>query len=271
MIMKEKLCYKLFPIGAISFVLLVFIMCVTPTNKDKESDSTGIDTIAYSGEDNSMSSLDSIKMMMSDEFCRTLIAKVVKERFNIEPEAIVIEWKDVNENESYVAGSFFTDWLYKKDKNTKHFDVKIKISGKSYNQPELVDAEVSSVNTDGYSSLTKIFEIRDGQEVKIYLKPGSEITIGGIKVQMAAQHYPIQEFITSQKLSRSQMQQVWECEDRDPACKTLQFRLPNRDRHDWYAELEEKSLYIMGATANQDQWYEITKNGKNWSYKKVRL
>ena len=103
------------------------------------------------------------------------------------------------------------------------------------------------------------------------MKPGDIITINGIKVQMAAQHYPVQEFCTSRKLTKAQMQQVWEHEDRDPACNMLTFRLPNADRQDWYAKLEENSLYIMAANADYDEWYEITKQGKSWSYKRVRL
>lgn len=103
------------------------------------------------------------------------------------------------------------------------------------------------------------------------MKQGDIINIGGVEVQMADQHYPVQEFFTSRKLTRSQMQQVWENEDRDPACNILQFRLPNANRNDWYAELEENSLYIKEANADNDQWYEITKNGKNWTYKRVKL
>lgn len=217
--------------------------------------------------------IDFVKKRMTDVYCRKLINNTVKEHFDVEPEAIVIEGKDLKAKESFVSGSFMTDWAYKKDRNTKSFYVKISVTGDSCEQVTLVDALVKSINIDnhGYSSLKTIYEIRDGEEVKIRMKQGDIINIGGVQVQMAAQHYPVQEFYTSRKLTRSQMQQVWEHEDRDPACNILQFRLPNADRHDWYAELEENSLYIMAANADNDQWYEITKNGKNWTYKRVKL
>ena len=214
--------------------------------------------------------MDFVKKRMTDKYCRNLIGKAVKERFDVEPEAIIIEWKDLKAKESFVAGSFMTDWVYKKDKNTKSFYVKIHVMGDSCEHAELVDATVKSINIDnhGYSSLKTVYEIRNGKEIKIRIKPDDIITIGGVKVQMAAQHYPVQEFYTSRKLTKVQMQQVWEHEDRDPAYNMLLFRLPNANRYDWYAKLEEKSLYIQEANADFDQWYEIKKNGKNWSYKR---
>ena len=217
--------------------------------------------------------IDFVKKKMTDKYCRKLIGNVVKERFGVEPEAIVIEWKEIKARESNVAGSFMTDWVYKNDKNTKSFYVKIHVTGDSCEQAELVDATVKSMNIDnhGYSSVKKIYEISDGREIKISMKPGDIITIGGVKVQMAAQHYPVQEFYTSRKLTKVQIQKVWEHEDRDPACNILQFRLPNTDRHDWYAELEDNSLYIKESNADYDKWYKITKKGHTWSYKMIRL
>ena len=137
-----------------------------------------------------------------------------------------IEGKDLNTNKSFVSGSFMTDWTYRKDRNTKSFYVKISVTGDSCEQVTLVDALVKSINIDGhgYSSLKTIYEIKNGVEVKIRMKQGDIINIGGVEVQMADQHYPVQEFFTSRKLTRSQMQQVWENEDRDPACNILQFR-----------------------------------------------
>ena len=260
---NKKKRYDLWIIGVCALALLAFIMTNNNT-KVKNSQTNTSEVIKNTR-------IDFVKNKMTDNYCRRLIGKVVKERFGVEPEAIVIKWKDIKERESHVAGSFMTDWVYKTDKNTKDFYVEIRVTGDSCEQAVLENASVRSINTDGYSSVKKIYEISNGKEVKIRMKPGDIITIGGVKVQMAAQHYPVQEFFTTRKLTRAQMQQVWEHEDRDPACNTLQFRLPNTDRHDWYAELEEKSLYIKEANADYDQWYEITKNGKNWSYKKVRI
>ncbi|MBO4565571.1 MAG: hypothetical protein J5720_09060 [Bacteroidaceae bacterium] len=263
---KNKTRYDLWIIGGCAIVLLAFLMC-TNRNNIKGEDSY-LDTTTITIESSRM---DFVKRTMTDEYCRKLIKKAVMERFDVDPDAIVIEWKDLKEKESDVAGSFLTDWVYKKDKNVKRFYVKIHVTGDSCEHAKLIDATVSSINTDEYSSVKKIYEISDGKEVKIRMKPGGVISIGGVKVEMAAQHYPVQEFYTSRKLTRSQIQQVWEHEDRAPACNILQFRLPNKSRYDWYAELEEKSLYFKEANADLDQWYEITKNGKNWSYKRVRL
>lgn len=256
----------------VAFILGVIIFAVWQCGQNNENKKDYPESETKS-EEVQNSREEKVKSIMTDNYCRKLIGKVVKESFGVEPEAIYIEWKDIKTWGSDVAGSFMTDWIYKNDKNTKSFYVKIHVTGDSCEQTELVDATVKSINIDdhGYSSVKLIYEISDGKEVKIRMKPGDNIIIGGIKVQMAAQHYPVQEYYTSRKLTRAQMQQVWEHEDRDPACTTLQFRLPNTDRHDWYAELEEKSLYIKEANADFDQWYEITKDGKNWSYKRVRL
>ena len=145
--------------------IVVFTLCViifavwkSSQNNEKKKDYPQSETQSSEVQ---LSPKEKAERIMTDKYCRQLIGKAVKEYFNVEPEAIIIEWKDIKARESQVAGSFMTDWIYKNDKNTKSFYVKIHVTGDSCEQAELVDATVKSINIDnhGYSSVKLIYEI----------------------------------------------------------------------------------------------------------------